>query len=331
MPPLATITTRSASVGIPSAPAIDPGSQEAPNRAHARPVAQEQATTRLEYWRKVVEDFVARDPLTLAASIAFYSALSFAPIVAISLWISARFSLGMEDKLIAQLGDLFGQSVHDLAWTVAHNNHATAAHMTPAAIVGLGVLLVSATTAFAQLQSAINLIFDATASRRSVLLVWLHRRLLSLGMLATLGFLLIITLVLSTVVSILLSGEGPLWLVMNEALTLMIFALAFSTLFRFVPDVRTGWKYALCGGGVTAILFECGKWLLGAWLAAATSTSAYGAGNAVVSLLLWVYYSALVVLVGAGLTHAIKGCFADSAPEAPRADAKCDGVLSSND
>jgi membrane protein len=318
-------------VDTPSAPAIDPNSREARKQTLATPVAREQVAASLKYWRTVLENFVARDPLTLAASIAFYSALSFAPIVAISLWISERFSLGLEDKLITQLGDLFGQSVHDLAWTVAHNNHATATHMTPAAIVGLGVLVVSATTAFAQLQSAINLIFDAAASRRSVLLVWLRRRLVSLGMLATLGFLLIVTLVLSTVVSIWLSGEGPLWLVMNEAITLMIFALAFSTLFRFVPDVRTGWKYALCGGGVTAILFECGKWLLGAWLAAATSTSAYGAGNAVVSLLLWVYYSALVVLVGAGLTHAIEGCFTEPAPEAPRAARKCDGVRNSGD
>lgn len=254
-------------------------------------------------WTGAVAALYRADPMTLAASIAFYTALSFAPIVVLSLAIAAQFWPGSEMRLVDQLGTLLGTQVRDVARLVIESGRTERFVFSASGIISLGALLVSASTAFAQLQDAINRIWMVeTPAQTNAVWAWLRRRLLSLGMIAVVGFFLVITLVVSTLLSAALTQEGWGWVVVNEAITLGIFTLAFAALFRFVPDEREQWRPIVLGAFATALLFDLGKWALGAYLASSDQADAYGTSGSVVLLLVWVYYSSLIVLVGAGLT-----------------------------
>jgi membrane protein len=247
--------------------------------------------------------FYDADPMTLAASIAFYSALSFAPVIVLSLSAAAEFWPGSEMRLVRQLGALLGPQVRDVAELVVTSGTGPRFAFSLSGLVSLIALLVSASTALAQLQDAINRIWSVVPRKTSAVWTWVRRRLLSFGMIAVIGFFLVITLVVSTLLSAALVREGWAWAVLNEAIALLVFAAAFAALFRFVPDRRAPWSALLQGAFITAVLFDAGKWSLGAYLANSGSADAYGTAGSVVLLLVWVYYSSLIVLIGAAATR----------------------------
>lgn len=254
-------------------------------------------------WKGALAALYRADPMTLAASIAFYTALSFAPIIVVSLALAAQFWPGSEMRLVDQLGTLLGTQVRDVARLVVESGRIERFAFSASGIISLGALLVSASTAFAQLQDAINRIWMIEAPvQTNAIWGWVRRRLLSLGMIAVIAFFLVVTLVVSTLLSAALTQEGWGWVVVNEAITVAVFTVAFAALFRFVPDEREQWRPILLGAFATAILFDIGKWALGAYLASSDQADAYGTSGSVVLLLVWVYYSSLIVLLGAGLT-----------------------------
>lgn len=254
-------------------------------------------------WKRALAALYRADPMTLAASIAFYTALSFAPVIVVSLALAAQFWPGSEMRLVDQLGTLLGTQVRDVARLVVESGRIERFAFSASGIISLGALLVSASTAFAQLQDAINRIWMIEAPvQTNAIWGWVRRRLLSLGMIAVIAFFLVVTLVVSTLLSAALTQEGWGWVVVNEAITVAVFTVAFAALFRFVPDEREQWRPILLGAFATAILFDIGKWALGAYLASSDQADAYGTSGSVVLLLVWVYYSSLIVLLGAGLT-----------------------------
>lgn len=262
----------------------------------------------LRLGRRAMQDaqaFWAADPLTLAASIAFYTALSFAPILMLAMMALSRLSPGEERRLVDQVTDLFGTQVGDAARLVVENADASSLSLSLNGAIALGALLVSATTAFAQLQEALNRVWGIALPEGNIVVSWLRRRVFSLGIIAVIGFLLVTALVVSTLLAAVLTQEGWLWFVVNEIVTLAVLAGAFACLYRFVPDEVPPWTGALHGGAITAVLFEGGKWGLGTYLSTTTSDDAYGGAGSFVLLLLWVYYSAFIVLLGAGATRAL--------------------------
>ncbi len=258
-----------------------------------------------------VTRFFSHDPMTLAASIAFYSALSFAPIIVLALWLASFVSPGTEQRFIEQLGGLLGSQVGDIAQVVTQNADRKLFQRSAAGVVSVITLAVSASTAFAQLQAAINAIWGVTVKPNNAVWSWIRRRLLSFGMIAVIGFLLITALVASSVMSVVLSREGAGWAVANELVTLGVFTAAFAGLFRFVPDARVPLRYAVAGGAVTALLFVFGKWGLAVYLGSTTTADAYGAASSLILMLVWVYYSSVIVLIGASATRAIAEHFGD--------------------
>ena len=257
-------------------------------------------------WRRLwasLVDFIAHDPLTLAASIAFYAALSFAPIIVLSLWAASQLSPGAEDRLIDQLGLLLGGQVRESAMAVMKNVNESRFKASFSGAISVVVLAVSASTAFAQLQASINAVWGASGAPSNAIWAWIRRRILSFGMLAVIGFLLTTTLVASSAIGLVLSRQSGVWVVINELITIGVFSIGFSLLFRYVPDARIDFRFTLIGGLLTALLFEIGKWAIGAYLASTTSADAYGAASSLILLLIWVYYSALIVLIGAALTR----------------------------
>lgn len=270
-------------------------------------------------WKGALTALYRADPMTLAASIAFYTALSFAPIIVLSLALAAQFWPGSEMRLVDQLGALLGTQVRDVAKLVVESGRSERFAFSASGLISLGALLVSASTAFAQLQDAINRIWMIEApAQTNAVWGWVRRRLLSLGMIAVIGFFLVITLVVSTLLSAALTQEGWIWVVVNEAITLVVFTIAFAALFRFVPDEREQWRPILLGAFGTAVLFDIGKWALGAYLASSDQADAYGTSGSVVLLLVWVYYSSLIVLVGAGLTSWVSDRWEQRVPRSSR-------------
>jgi len=287
----------------------------------------------LPSWLVPVVEFWQAEPLTLAASIAFYSSLSFAPIVVLALWATTQLSPGSEAILIDELRGMFGRHVGGVAQLVVEHADTSTLRFDRTGLVALGTLLVSTTTAFAQFQAALDRVWRTVAPEADLRVPnlvrhWVRQRLLSLGIVTVLGFLLLVALVISSALALVLTREGPIWIAVNELATLLVFTGAFSALYRFVPRSRPPWRGALAGGLVTAVLFDAGKWALGAYLGNYLSADAYGGAGAIVLLLVWVYYSAFIVLIGAAtarrvmlwrgwwpaLNAAMNGASVDAAP-----------------
>ena len=257
---------------------------------------------RQRIWNAALQ-FWDQDPLTLAASVAFYSALSFAPIVAITSWFATLVAPGSEDRVVDELGVLLGPQIRAVATLVVKNSASESFGRGAAGILSIVTLIVSATTAFAQLQYAINKIWSVEPEPVNAVMIWIRQRILSFGMIAVIGFLLIVTLVANALLAALLARSSSVGAVLNEAIVLAVFSLAFAAMFRYVPATSPPLRATLIGGFATAVLFDTGKWMLAAFLASTVSADAYGASGSIVLLLLWVYYSSVVVLIGAALTR----------------------------
>jgi membrane protein len=179
-----------------------------------------------------------------------------------------------------------------------------------ATVIGGITLLFGATGVLLQLKSALNTIWDVKTKPRGGLWNFIRNRLLSLSMILGLGFLLLVSLALSASVQALakfatstveLSGAGAF--VIGVLLSTAVFSLLFAVCFKVLPDVQVRWREVLFGGFITAVLFSVGKELIGFYLGRSSATSVYGAAGALVLILLWVYYSAILFLFGAEFTQ----------------------------
>ncbi|MGN0862357.1 MAG: YihY/virulence factor BrkB family protein, partial [Stenotrophomonas koreensis] len=166
-------------------------------------------------------------------------------------------------------------------------------------------LLFGASLVFAQLQSALNLIFHSEHARFNGIIGWLGQRLFSASVVLGLGFLLIISMLVTTTVQVLFAQLPSLLPLIAKIISLLLYALAFACLYHFVPDRRVRWKQALTGGAITALLFTVGQYAIGLYLANAAPGSAYGSMGALVLLLVWIYYACLVFFAGAMITAVI--------------------------
>src|SRR5699024_6447698 len=152
--------------------------------------------------------------------------------------------------------------------------------------------------------TALNRIWGIRSRPGRALWGWLRRRVLSIGVIGAVVFVLIVSLMVSSLLGALLKSHGAWWDVINQAITTVVFAFLFALLFRYLPDARLPWTRLLRGGIVTAILFAIGKWLIGYYLSSGNVGSAYGAAGSLVALLIWVYYSGVIFLFSAEVVRA---------------------------
>jgi membrane protein len=254
--------------------------------------------------RRAISDFWDDDAMGLASGLAFYTALSLAPLVLIVIKIAGVLDPHAQDHVIAQVNGFAGQQAGKAVADVieaANQNESTG---TIAAALGLATLLFSATGVFAQLQDALNRIWDVRPKPGQGLWGTVRKRVLSFGMVLTIAFLLLVSLVISAAISALISEETWLWSAVNFASSIGLFTALFALMFRYLPDVRIAWKDVWTGAALTAVLFSVGKLAIGFYLGRSSVSSAYGAAGSLVVLLLWVYYSAMVFFFGAEITEA---------------------------
>ncbi|WP_374012519.1 YihY/virulence factor BrkB family protein [Pseudoxanthomonas koreensis] len=253
----------------------------------------------------LVKRFVEANLISQAASLSFYTLLSLAPLLLLLLWMTASLYPPAQASLVAQIGELAGDNAATVAATVIRNASDQPSMGSLAGLWGTVLLLAGATVVFAQLQGALNLIFRSEGRRLGGLRAWLRKRVFSLGVVLALGFLLIVSMIATTALQVAFAHLPSLLPVVGYVTTLVLFAIAFAFLYHYLPDRRVAWRQAFLGGAITSVLFALGRYLIGLYLAHAAPGSAYGSMGALVLLLVWMYYAAVVFFAGALITAVI--------------------------
>jgi membrane protein len=262
--------------------------------------------------------------LRLSAALSYYSIFSIAPLLVIVMGLVGWFygADAVRGELYGQLRGLVGpQSAETIQSMVISASRPAESKL--ATFSGLGLLILGASGVFGQLKDALNTIWKVKA--RSGVGIWpmMREYLLSFGMVLVIGFLLIVSLMLTSVLSAFSHWIEsrlalPSWLWGGAALLISfaIVTLLFAVIFKVLPDVHIAWRHVWIGAVATALLFEVGKFLLGLYLGRESTASSYGAAGSVVLVLLWVYYASCILLFGAEFTRIYAGATGDSpAPE----------------
>ena len=266
------------------------------------------------YWtllKKVGASWVDDYAPSMGAALAYYTLFSLAPFLLIVISV-AGLAFGQEaarGEIESQLRGLMGeQSASTVQALLASVDKPTEG--IAATVVGVVLMLVGATTVFGELQDSLDRIWRApTQDRAGGWLALIHTRLLSFGMILAIGFLLMVSLVLSAVLSIMEHWWSMLfggWLfvanVVNGFASFFLIAAMFALIYKVMPRVRVQWSDVWIGAVFTALLFTLGKALIGFYIGRSGVVSGFGAAGSLVVVLLWVYYSAQIFLIGAEFT-----------------------------
>ncbi|ATJ82862.1 ribonuclease BN, putative [Halomonas beimenensis] len=269
----------------------------------------------LAFWARVVREavrlWVDRNAFSYAGSLAFYTLFSLAPTIIIAVTVIGLV-LGEEaaqGQIVAQLQDTMGPGAARAIQEAVAQSRIEASGLWPT-LLGIGALLVGATTVFGQMQHSLNSLWGVTARpSTNSLLILLKQRLLSLAVVLAIGFIMLVSLALGVVVKALLRAAddllpfvGALTSGVEFLVSLAVVAALFATIFRVLPDVVLTWRDVLVGALVTALLFALGRSAIATYLTYTATASTYGAAGSIVVVLLWVYYSSLILLFGAALT-----------------------------
>ena len=247
----------------------------------------------------------------LGAALAFYSVLSIAPLLLIAVAVASVVygEQAASGELADKLKKFVGDQGADAMQTMLQNAHKPGAGPI-AAIVGFATLLFAASGVFGQLQTSMNTIWEVELRPGRGILGMVKDRFLSFAMVLGTGFLLLTSLILSTVVSVALNivqnmapGLKPLLAFSDTAVSAVVVILLFALIFKVLPDAKIAWRDVWVGAALTTVLFLIGKALIGLYLGRSSYGSAYGAAGSLVILLVWIYYSAQILFFGAEFTQ----------------------------
>lgn len=271
----------------------------------------------LRFWLRVLgragQHWLESQAFIYAAALAFFTIFSIAPVMIVAVTV-VGLVLGekaAQGQIMEQLQDTIGPEAAGIVQTAVINSQIDQSGLVPS-LIGLAAIILGATTVFAQMQQSLNAIWDVAArpSRNSALM-YVRSRLLSLTIVLAIGFILLVSLLMSvalraamTFAEQWLPVPGFLLVSLELALSFGVVTLLFAAMFRILPDVILGWKDVLIGGAITAALFTLGRSLISLYLANTATASTYGAAGSLVVLLLWVNYSSLILLFGAAFTRA---------------------------
>ncbi|HEU4830475.1 MAG TPA: YihY/virulence factor BrkB family protein [Gemmatimonadales bacterium] len=263
--------------------------------------------------KRTVRDFLDDDCMSAAAALSYYTVFSL-PAVLVLLLLVLGAVLDPEDVrggLERQLQMLMGPSAGGSVRTILSHAEQPGGGLLPT-LLGVGALLFGATGALLQLQSALNRAWEVE-SKAGGLKAFLGKRVFSLGILMAIAFFLLVSLAVSAALSAVGNRIGrylpdgmssAVLFAINIVISLAVIGLLFAVMFKVLPDAKTAWRDVWVGAGVTALLFMAGKFLIGFYLGKSNPGEAYGAAGSLAVLLLWIYYSSIIVLIGAEFTQA---------------------------
>jgi membrane protein len=260
--------------------------------------------------------FIADEALSHGASIAYYTLFAVAPVLLIIISIAALVfgREAAEAAIVAQLSGLMGESTAKALEEIVHKVGDREGGIW-GTVVGVGALILTATGVFGEVQSALNVIWKAkdgkAKERRSTLGRLARARAASLGLVVTAGFLITVSLATSAALEALsgylrgvFPGAESVLTLVDFAISTALIAFLFAAIYKVLPDKPIAWRDVAIGAIVTALLFEGGKYLIALYIGQSDVASTYGAAGALVVLLLWIYYTAQIFLLGAEFTHA---------------------------
>jgi membrane protein len=259
--------------------------------------------------RETVAAFIDDEALTRGAAIAFYTVISIGPVLFIVVAIAGLvFGEDASRGAISnELGSLMGQQSADLLQTAIESAAQRSTGILAAAI-GIATLVITASGVFTEMQQTLNVIWRAEMRGTTVSRL-IRARAVSLGLVGALGFLLLVSLVISTLLSALgsyINAHMPFGNLILQTLTFLLsfglIALLFGAIYKVVPDRKIEWRDVMTGAVVTAFLFTVGKSLISLYIGSSTIASSYGAAGSLIVVLLWIYYSAQIFLLGAEFT-----------------------------
>ncbi|HET9493137.1 MAG TPA: YihY/virulence factor BrkB family protein [Chloroflexia bacterium] len=247
----------------------------------------------------------------LGAALAYYTVFSIGPLLLLTISIASFFldRAAVQEQIVGTVSGVVGKEGGDVINQTVENADKGGGNII-ATVVGIGVLLFGASGVFGQLKDALNTIWEVQPTPGRGILATIKDRFLSFTMVLGTGFLLLVSLVVSAAVAALgkyleqFLPAGGFWaFALNLILSLGIFTLIFALLFKFLPDVKIGWKDVWLGAFVTALLFLLGQAALAFYLSIANVGSSFGVAGSLVVVLVWIYYSAQILLLGAEFTQ----------------------------
>lgn len=255
---------------------------------------------------------ISDDKVTkLSAALSYATIFSFAPFLLVIITIGAFFAQDLEGKLFGQLGAFLGPEVATSLQDVLHNAQ-VADKSTLSTIIGVGVILFSATTIFASIQESLNTIWGIKPKPKKGWLKLIKNRLLSFSVIIALGFILLVTMSTSSIIALMndrLVAYYPdvtvlVFKIISIALNVGFTTLIFLLIFKVLPDAKIKYRDVTIGAIVTTILFLIGQYGISMYLSTSKIGSLYGAAASILLLLIWVYYSATILYIGAEFTKA---------------------------
>ena len=247
----------------------------------------------------------------LAAALSYYTAFSLPPLLVLLVGIAglAYGADAVRDRMVGQIAGLVGEeSARLLGEAIAEAQLTTGT--VGAVVIGFGVLLFGATGVFGQLQDALNTIWEVKPTETGGIWKAIRSRLLSVGAVLGAGFLLLVSLAVSTAIGALVDtfgryqGLAPFLATIDLGVSLLVVTILFALIFKYLPDVEISWRDVWVGAAITALLFVAGKFAIGFYLGTSDIGSAYGAAGSLIVILVWIYYSALILFYGAEFTQA---------------------------
>lgn len=261
--------------------------------------------------KESVSDWSRHNVPKLGAALAYYTVLSIAPLLVVVIAIVGLVfgQQAARGQIEQQIQNLVGtQGAEAIQTVIAHAYKPKSGIIATA--LGLITLFIGASGVLVELRDSLNRIWDTPPRPDTGLWDTIRDRFVSFGMLLAIGFLLLVSLLISAAISAagtFLDGVLPIppWVlhVANSVLSLVVFTAVFAMIYRFMPDVTIAWRDTFLGAAVTSVLFTIGKFLIGFYLGTASVASAYGAAGSLVIVLAWIYYSAQVFFFGAEFTH----------------------------
>jgi membrane protein len=255
--------------------------------------------------------FFSDDCSSMAAALSFYTFFSLPALLTLLLTLVGRIAdpAQLQQAIIGEVGGLIGSSGADQVATIIGNAHLANATATITTLLSL-LALAFGTTSFAQLQSALNKVWGVKPDpRRNQLHVFLVKRIFSFGVVITVAFLLLVSLAINTMLVAVgerLAGSAAPTLAFQLLTTLISFAIIaglFSVMYRYLPDARIAWRDVRAGALMSATLFTLGKTIIGIYLGRSNPGSVYGVAGSLAVVLIWVYYTSMIVLLGAEFTR----------------------------
>ncbi len=263
--------------------------------------------------KELAREYWAIRPMELAAALSYYTLLSLAPLVLMAVAVAGLVfeRATVEGRIVTEMRLLIGNEGSEVVQTVLR--HADdPVKGTLSVVIGSAVLLLGATTVFVQLQSSLNRIWkveESPSGSAGMLWLFVKDRLLSLAMVLAVGFLLLVSLVISAAVAALgeavgeVSKAGLVIEALNVLVSLVVVTVLFAMIFKVLPDAPVAWRDVWLGAITTSVLFTLGKSLIGLYLGRASIGSPYGAAGSLVVMTVWVFYASMIVFLGAELTY----------------------------